>query len=219
MSQPSNPYDSPDSGRAGMSGSTKVILGVGIGCGLLLLLCCGGMMLSGYFFAQSAQNAVSKDPARVREVTAEIVEITVPETLPPMMSMDWTIPLVNKKFMSMAAYGEEEHGTNNLIVMQFGDFIGDEKQMQTQFNTQMRGSGQQEWGNVELEETEIVKQTVNGEETRFTLGRGKNDKSDADVWQVTGTFKGKGGPAMLMMQGETEKFTKEQVLAIIQSMH
>ena len=41
MSQPMNPYDTPEHSRPGMSGTTKVLLGMGIGCGVLVLLCCG----------------------------------------------------------------------------------------------------------------------------------------------------------------------------------
>ena len=33
MSQPTNPYDSPDSEPRGMSGTTKVLLAIGIGFG------------------------------------------------------------------------------------------------------------------------------------------------------------------------------------------
>ena len=107
-----NPYDSPENFRPGMSTGTKVLLGLGIGCGVLVLLCCGGMMLGGYFFGRSMQEAISEDPQQIAAVATSIVDIEVPAPLEPMFSLDFTIPFVNQKAMAMVVYAHKRDGSS-----------------------------------------------------------------------------------------------------------
>ena len=67
---PVNPYDSPETVRPGMSSGAKVLIGLGIGCGVLVLLCCGVFGVSMYFFGRSFN--MSEDPATVRRVLRQL---------------------------------------------------------------------------------------------------------------------------------------------------
>ncbi len=216
MSQPMNPYDSPEAPRPGMSGTAKLFLGLGIGCGVLVLLCCGGFVATFYYFGRSAANSVTKDPAKIREITDKIVAITVPDSLPPATAMEWNLPLFNFTVMTFAQYGDE-HGPNLLGLVQFNENF-DEKQMRTQWRDSMSQNGRQGFEEIEIEKSERVEQDVNGEPAAFTLAEGQVAHSDDKVWQVTGSFHGKGGPAFLHMKVKADDFTKEQVLEIIHSM-
>ncbi len=47
MSQPTDPFGVPPQPKPGMSTGAKVFLGLGLGCGVVLLLCCAGSACSG----------------------------------------------------------------------------------------------------------------------------------------------------------------------------
>ena len=216
MSQPMNPYDSPEAPRPGMSGSTKLLLGLGIGCGVLVLLCCGGFVGMSYYFGKSLQNAVTKDPAKIREITDKIVTIAIPESLPPVLAMEFVVPLVNMPFITWVQYGEE-HGENMLGLAQFNEQL-DERQMRSQWQQSMQQNGQRGYDEIDVEMSETVEQEVNGQPASFNVAQGHDRNSKAEVWQVSGTFHGKGGPALLHIKVSAEEFTKDQVLDILKSM-
>jgi len=118
MSQPMNPYDTPEHVRPGMSGTTKVLLGMGIGCGVLVLLCCGFFGASTFWLVRAAQHALTEDPNEIRRLTDEIVAIKIPDSLPPKAGMDLSVPIVGSKFMTWVAYGAK-NDRNGLFLAQF----------------------------------------------------------------------------------------------------
>ena len=184
MSQPMNPYDSPEAPRPGMSGTAKLFLGLGIGCGVLVLLCCGGFVATFYYFGRSAANSVTKDPAKIREITDKIVAITVPDSLPPATAMEWNLPLFNFTVMTFAQYGDE-HGPNLLGLAQFNENF-DEKQMRTQWRDSMSQNGRQGFEEIEIEKSETRGAGRQRRAGRVHLGRRAGGNSDDKVWQVTG---------------------------------
>ncbi len=216
MSEPINPYDSPQTPPPGMSSGAKVLLGLGIGCGVVVLLCCGGGVAAMFFFGRGLQRATSEDPETIRRVTAEIVSIEVPPQLEPQMSLDYSVPFVNRKVM-MAIYGQKED-KSMLALFQVDEKFGNPKVMRAQFEQSMEESGRNEWNEVELKEAETLKLEINGTDAEFKVGLGQRNKDDRHVWQATGTFEGKGGPAMLFMQLNAEDFTKEDAMAVLKSM-
>jgi hypothetical protein len=213
---PVNPYDSPESVRPGMSSGAKVLLGLGIGCGVLVLLCCGGFGIFIFYFGRSVQRATSEDPTTIRQVTDSIVTIEVPEALEPKFSLDWTMPIVNRKMMAMAVYADKAK-RSSLVVFQISKDLGNPEMMKSQFQDSLRQSGQREWKEVHLEESETFNTKINGGDAEFKIGKGKNE-SGKEVWQATGAFDGNGGPAMLFMQLAADDFDKDQVMAILKSM-
>jgi hypothetical protein len=184
------------------------------------------MMVGGYFFGRSMQEAISEDPQEIAAVTKSIVEIDVPAPLAPVFSMDFTIPIVNQKFMTMAMFAHQRDGSapkekepdSLLVLFQMTENIGDRGAMKAQFEAQMQESGRKEWEEVQLENEEIIEHEVNGSPAQFTFGKGKRDRDDREVWQASGAFDGKGGPAMLFMQLDAEDFTEEQARGVIDSM-
>jgi hypothetical protein len=223
---PLNPYDSPENFRPGMSTGTKVLLGLGIGCGVLVLLCCGGMMVGGYFFGRSMQEAISEDPQQVAAVAKSIVDLEVPEPLAPVVSMDFKMPFVDQKIMTMAMFGhkrdagaKQDEPDSILVLFQMTENIGgNRKAMKAQFEAQMQQSGRKDWEEAPLESEEIIEHEVNGSPAQFTFGKGKRNRDGREVWQASGAFDGKGGPAMIFMQLDAENFTEEQARGVIDSM-
>ena len=216
MSQPMNPYDSPEAPRAGMSGTSKLLLGMGIGCGVLVIVCCGGTIGSLYWIGKTAQEAVTKDPAKIQELTEQIVSISVPDNLPPQLGMAFVVPIVNFPFMTWVQYGEQD-GKNMLGLMQFNPRF-DERQMKSQWRDSMRQNGRGGFEDIDVEHSERIEQQVNGQDATFTLASGHEPGSDKEVWQVSGSFHGKGGPAILFLKADQSLLTKDQVLDILKSM-
>jgi hypothetical protein len=211
-----NPYDTPEYSRPGMSGTTKVLLGMGIGCGVLVLLCCGFFGASTFWLVRTAQQALTKDPEEIRRLTDQIVAIKIPESLPPKAGMDLTLPFVGTKFMTWVAYGADE-SHNGLFLAQFAEGLVKEEDMRTQWRDSMRQSGERDWDDIKVEESDNVEIPVNGSNATFTISKGQDSKS-REVWQVMGSFHGKGGPAMLALKVGTADFTREQLFEILNSM-
>lgn len=216
MSQPMNPYDTPEHVRPGMSGTTKVLLGMGIGCGVLVLLCCGFFGASTFWLVRTAQKAMTEDPNEIQRLTDTIVTIKIPDSLPPKAGMDFSLPFVGTKVMTWVAYGIEED-RNGLFLAQFSEELVKEEDMQEQWKDSMRQSGQHDWDDIKVEESDKVDITINGSPATFTIAKGQDSKSK-EVWQVTGSFHGKGGPAMFVMKVDTEDFSREQLGEILDSM-
>src|SRR5262245_58786301 len=95
--QPTNPYDTPKYARPGMSGGAKVLLGMGIGCGVLVLLCCGFFGASGWWLVRTAQKSITEDPNTIHILTEEIAKIDIPPSLPPRAAMDLRLPIVGTR--------------------------------------------------------------------------------------------------------------------------
>lgn len=213
---PVNPYDSPETVRPGMSSGAKVLLGLGIGCGVLVLLCCGGIGAFTFFSVRSVQRAASEDPATIRQVTESIVTIDVPPALEPKFSLDWTIPFVNSSVWAAVYADQKDH--SSLVLFQIDKELGNAEAMKLQFQQSLRDAGREEWKEVDLDDSETVEVEINGEKAKFEVGSGTRDDADTKVWQATGAFDGRSGPAMLFMQLGADDFDKEQVLAILNSM-
>jgi hypothetical protein len=213
---PVNPYDSPESVRPGMSSGAKVLLGLGIGCGVLVLLCCGGVGVFVFYFGRSVQKAASEDPATIRRVTHSIVSIDVPESLEPKFSLDWSIPFVNQSIWAAVYADAKDH--SSLVLFQVDENLGNAEAMKHQFQQSLRDAGREEWKEVELDESESFETEINGNQAEFKVGSGSREHPEAKVWQATGAFDGKGGPAMLFMQLGADDFDKDQVMAILKSM-
>ena len=91
----SPPEMTPDgmqpSPKPGTSTGTKVLIILAIVFGVLLLLCCGGV-IGFVFWAQSYMTeSFSEDPAKVATVTQEIAQLDIPEGLDPTASVDMTL--------------------------------------------------------------------------------------------------------------------------------
>ncbi len=219
MPEPINPYDSPDTTKPGMSGSTKVLLGVGIGCGVLALLCCGGVIIAAVFFGRSFSQATSTEPETIRAVTESIVTIEIPPPLKPVMSLDWTMPVVDRKMMTMAIYADKDDDPESMLFLfQMSEEFVNRGMMKAQFEQQLRQSGNSEWKEIELEDPETIEVEINGSPAEFTFGRGKVRDSDREAWQAIGDFDGKAGAAMLIMQLDAEDYSEEQARGILNSM-
>lgn len=197
---------------------SKLLLGVLIGCGGMLLLCCGGVVGMGFFFQHWATQAFEHNPAVIREKTAAIAEIDVPESFEPRMAIHFSFPFVGE-LANLAVYGNDDQETV-LILADVSDQIT-QGQSAGSWAENMRASTNngQTQGRVEFDnaETETVTRTIRGEDVTFTIKTGRQSGSDKQIIFATGDFPGRLGQGFFMISGDSETLTVEKVKKVIES--
>src|SRR5690606_34098422 len=129
---------------------------------------------------------------RIQEIRDEIARIELPDGWEPQAGIDGGMFGFE---MKMAMY---QRGKGMFALMQF-NMAGQEanQQMQESFRQSLQQQGESTEINIESSEERTL--TVAGEEQTFDFIKGTTKEGDA-VRQVTGTFSGRGGPAMLLYQ-------------------
>jgi hypothetical protein len=197
-----------------MSGGCKVLLILGILFGVLILLCCGGIVTTGWYFAR----ATSDDPGTVRAVTEQMVEIELPQEFQPAMSIDFKVPFSGKRLFSAAVYADED-SHSMLTLASIGKAVPDEQREQVE--RQIRESLRKEGVNVDTDSEEWEswerELDVRGQKRAFTFAAGKDAESGTRFISATGQIDGKQGPVILMFAGDAEKSDEERVVRVIES--
>ncbi len=202
-----------NAGNEGMSSTTKVVLIVLGAGGVLALICCGGILWFGKTMSDKIQNAMTQDPVRIREITASIVEITVPDAYAPKMAMDFGMMGM---LMKMCAYSRDGDAGGVFIMEMTTPQPGSKEQMKQQFQQSLRQQGQNQEITIEASETRTF--MINGEECEFEFIKGKNTQSNQDMRQVMGVIPGKSGAGFLMVFENEENWDEEVIVQMIKSM-
>ncbi len=217
MSQPMNPYDPVEPPREGMSGTSKVLLAFGIGCGVLLVLCCGVFGLGGFFMYKFAQNSQVTEPDKIRAVTDDIVEINIPESLEPKIGFDARVPFSGKPFIKGAIYSNAADNSQ-LIVGQIDEAFANSGDVETHMRQSMRESGHGNQQQLKTLESEDYETTINDQPAKFKISKGLDERTKDEFFEAIGSFHGKGGAAMLILRFKSPDYSKEQVMDILKSM-
>lgn len=211
---PQNWYQNPEPPPKSGCGF-KILMGLLIGGGVLLLVCCIG----GYIVYQQFANMVSADPTVVRTQTGEIIDAPPEGNFEPMFSMDMKVPFTDNRLMTMVVWrdGSEENPDGVFVLCEFNGAMFNENP--EQMKQQMRDSLKQQGQNQEIQElsSKTVTYNVRGKPTEFQLVRGRNNNNGKEVWQVSGMIEGKRGPTMIMMILDGEKYSEEQVQQTVES--
>ena len=205
--------------RSGMSGNSKVLIALGVGFGVLLLVCCGGFVGMGWWVQSYAEKMFSEDPEIIAQTTDDITDVEIPESFEPSGAIDLDIPFADESFMSMSFY-EDQDGDGSLVIAQFSEAWTENSEGvdiadQVRDSLEEQGEGTQE---MTIEESDEVELTIRGEPATFVIERGTGNDSDEAMWRVSGTFKGKGGVAFLLLQAKTENLTREQIDELLESL-
>lgn len=204
------------------SGSGRIWLFLGLGCGGLLLLCCGGFALFGYFAAQTVANSTSDDPAVARERATEIAEVAIPADFEPKFSIDMAIPFQGEKLFTIVAYTSPSQDANspNLIVLgQFGtQFPANTRdEMMDQLHNSIRQELAHEDVEIDQSTSHAREFEINGEPAEFIFEEGKGRQSKQAFRTVMGQFRGKSGMAVLYVRVEADKYDEEALVKIVES--
>jgi hypothetical protein len=221
MSQQDDFHDVPTQ-KQGMSSTSKVLLILGSIAGVFLLACCGGGIFM-YMKAKDAiqnfaQNFTTTDPAEVRERTAGIIHIEIPDEFPPLRAFNFLV-------MQQILYGKEGGGSIVMIMemgqqMQGGQGAAGLKQQRQQMLRQMRQQQQgQQGGNLNTEMTEESSETreftINGEKVPFEFIKGQ--ANGVPTRQVAGIFAGRTGTIMIMVMVPESEYHEDVIVKMIES--
>lgn len=214
--------------RRGESGK-GVLLGLGIGCVVVILLCGGVLAVGGFFlyrtaeeFAEMAMAASSDDPAEIRSRTAEITEITIPDKFEPEYSfkMDFQTALpiadadgavVTPRFVVYSL--DEDDGVLMLASVDNLDYSAEEMMMQARASL----FDPDEWEDFEITEEETREIVVRDEPASFDFAKGKHRSREDEYWRVFGTFEGASGPAAILIFMRAEEGAEDEIREIIDS--
>lgn len=208
----------------GMSSTAKVLLIVGSLAGLLLLACCGGGVYFGYkakdAIQELAKNAISSDPAVIRQRTQEIVHIDIPEGFEPSHSLQFSMLNVT---MKQVVYQRKGSDGSMLMIMETNQPMhgANTKQQREQMLQAMRQQQGQQQGhlNDELneEKSETREFTINGEKVPFEFIKGTGADNARVFRQVVGVFRGKSGSVMVMLMVPEAEYDEPAVVRMIES--
>ena len=208
---PGSPYQSPMGGNnpPPASRSRGILLGLGIGCGLLLLLCCGGFAGVTWWGKAKFKESTSEDPVVVRKVGAEIAEVPLPPDFEPRYSMNMTVPFTEVKIKGVV-YNTKKDGF--FVMGEFDAKMADAERenflQEMRRNVRMQGNANDK---LEVLETKTVELKMRGKPASFKFGKAQNLETKEKFWQLMGTFNGREGPAMIMMIVPLEQFSESQL--------
>jgi hypothetical protein len=213
--------------KQGMSSTAKVLVVLGSIAGVCLLACCGGGIFL-YMKAKDAiqnfaQNFTTTNPAEIRDRTADIVHIDIPEEYPPIRAFDFFV-------MKQIIYGKEQGGSPGAMVMIMhidqpvprGQGPAAAKQQRDQILRQMREQQKgQQGGNINTDLTEQSSETreftINGEKVPFEFIKGTAANGGTPMRQVVGVFPGRSGMVMVMVMVPESEYNEEAIVKMIES--
>ena len=199
----------PEKQRSGCCGGMSCLL---VGCGGMLLLCCG-VGTWGFFYVSSL---VTDDPAEIAAQRDRIAKIDVPGSLEPAMGMSLKFPFVDELGFGVV-YADTEGGSSLILMSISRSFAEDEEGLQDALRQGLRQQGLEQEENFQVTESHESQFTVRGQEVTFFFKKGKSTKSGRELIQVKGTFEGDSGPAIFPFLGDPDKYDEEAVAEIIES--
>ncbi len=185
-----------------------------IGCGGMLLLCCGGV-IGGVFYFRSW---VSEDPAAIAAAQKQIAEIVVPDGLEPKAAINMKLPFVGEIGHGVV-YLDQQSGSNLLLLTinrRFAEEDGFDFDQAMRQSLQQQNAGQEANFRVTRPPYER-KFTVRGEEVAFRFAEGENTQSGKKMLRVSGAFSGDSGPVIVQFLGDAEKYDEETIAKMIES--
>jgi hypothetical protein len=203
----------PPPPKSGMSTGAKVLILLGILAAVLVLLCCG----VGGFFVYKMRNMASDDPATIAAKTDEMTEIEIPEGLDPVMSLDVSIPFVGD-VMLITVYTNAQQDSSLILFAPGEQMRGeDQEQMQQQMQDSLRQQGMGAQEEIAEGETHTKEFTIRGETAKFVVTKGEGAQTGSERIIVMGTFQGKEGPVMLLLNADAEQYTEEEITTMLES--
>jgi hypothetical protein len=212
MSQPT-PFDAVPP-RQGMSGTAKLLIGLGIGCAVLAVVCCGGGLVMVFMLGKSISEAASESPEKIREITASIVEIEIPDSFQPEVGLDAKIPVVGAEQKAVYRNAAAEGW---LTLTQFTNpAIATDANLRQQLETSLHREYNAKL--IDAKSSETFETTIHGQPATFIITEGTPAGGGDELVQVNGEFHGKQGSAELELQAKAAAFGKDQVMTLLKSM-
>lgn len=198
------------------SGGSGIWLFLGIGCGLVLLLCCGGGVAM--FYVGKSSFSMTQDPTQVAQQSNEIADFDLPQGFKPQMAMTTKVPFTGQKLMSMAIYSAPNQ-EGGIFLMEFGAQFSanmNREQLRMQMDQSMNQQGQQA-KHLNVLESRDVEIEIRGQPATFKIQKAEDSQTKQQYIQVEGTFDGKQGLAVLVGQFKADEFTEDDAEKFVRS--
>jgi len=210
-------YYEDSSSRQKKNPTLKVILILMTLVGGLFLLCCCGVGFTIYRGFESTE-----DPADVRRVSSEIVEIDVPDNYQPELAFELKIPFYYS--IKMAKYritseinaGADLNAYGMLVLMEV-DVLQGEVDAEQELGKRLAGQRGQQNRDLKINSTEMRNFQIRGQDAQFLFQDATERNTQIEFMQITGSFPGKNGTAILMLQIKKEDYHEEEVVRMIES--
>ncbi len=200
-----------------MSTATKVLIALGIIFAVMILFAFAAVLLIAYYGHKYMSQSVSNDPVRIVAVSDELARIDVPDGLAPQVSLDMRVPFTDDRFMVWVVYADQQSDSSLVLMAMGAQYAGGNP---AQWRQSAEGSMRQQGMHQEdvVVETSSQKQvTIHGESATFTIAEGVGRDSQSRRIEVSGAFQGKDGPVMLLANLDAEKFPRERVVEMLES--
>ncbi|HIQ22745.1 MAG TPA: hypothetical protein EYH34_16090 [Planctomycetes bacterium] len=178
------------------------------------VVCCGGLVGLGWYFMRG----MTDDPAEVRRVTQQMLQIELPEKLQPAMAMEVRVPWGGQPVFTMAFYVDP--ATQSALGLVSSPHMSAEQkrpEMERRLKESFRQQGfdiDADWEEIKQWEREIE---VRGEKVRFTFTSGTDRESGTRFLALTGLVQGDRGPVMLTFVAPADQYGEEGMVKVIES--
>lgn len=203
--------------KRGMSTGAKVVVGILICLGVLLIACCGGCYyFVNYRLEDMVENAFRQTttPAEVDKVRESFITMEIPEEYVAQSAMEMNI----MGSMKMAMYARDRSLNNSALILMYMNFPGtpSREQMEAQFD-QQSDQFQQDHGDLKITETEIVPVMIEGKEVDFEFAKGTKPDTENVGYRVTGMFAGDTGVIMVTLMEDEETWDRDAVIQMLET--
>lgn len=213
-SDPSAPdvFGQPAPAKSG----SRLWLYLGLGCGSVVLLCCGGGLIGTILIGKSAVRQ-TKVAAEVEQKLAEVADIKVPEGFQPDTAITVAVPFTGQTLMTMISYTPPDK-QGMVFLTGVGSIAADANrdEMRRSVEQQLNQQGMHA-KNLKIEESRDVKLEIRGQPANFRIHKAHDPQSKQDYVQFDGVFEGKQGPAVLIGQVKAESFTEDDAENLLRS--
>lgn len=191
-----------------------MLIGLAVLLLLMVVVCCGG----GYWFLSHSKPV--EEPAAVKALTSQIVDITIPAPLEPLAGMDVKIPVVNKTMVRFVIFADKSQ-ESRLVLFAMGEMFAGQNQEEIQRaindSLKQQKGKQQDTEALENAKETTKKVTIRGQETEFKITTGTGVKTRQPRIEVKGTFQGKTGAVMLLLNANADRVSEAEIMKMLES--
>ncbi len=206
-----NPYESSAAVLHKRRFSARLLVTAGIGCGLLMLLCCGGFATISLLTGKYSQKRATMDPNEIRSFTKAIAALDIPSFLQPQSGVQIT---VSGDVTQTGVVYLSQDNADSLTIGQVAESDGADSRRQLDALLAGAGIPREE---LLIQQSTRVERKINGETTSFTVSKGSGEVSQNEYWRIRGEFRGRNGRALLFCQTRADAWSEQQIEQFILS--
>jgi len=208
--------DAPPKKRGGFNW----LLGCGLGCGVMVLICCGGVGILAYQMVKLFNDSLTEVPEEIVAISDRVATFDRPDSFEPVLGAKFDIHLFGQNLVATGAIFAPKGKEGLFVLAEFGEaFAGNSADyLKMQMKSVIEQTGRNPESTIDFDgEPQEVAIIIRGEEQTFQFTRGKDIKNDQEYIQVLGDFPGEKGPAVVWGILPLEDYSEQDIVDIIQS--